>query len=543
MKNIFKQYISRFAAFVFALSFIVSCGTDDLDIATSAGDEEMNYTYKMVLNGGLQSFDDAVNRSATATWENNDSVYLVFVDADGVVVKGWAVYNSSLEIWTVSASRAISDVVSSTCNVYYFDSKTAAKNDVITLSASSVVYAATAATYSKNGEYIEVNATLSPQTGRVRFKGDAGDSFTISGFDYFSQFNHAEGSLITSAFQGNVTIGEDGFSPFYYGVFSGSTRYLELRRGSNEYKTICKEAVLAPGKSGYYNVPDSENLYGWTLERNEATPSKLHVGCYVGQTYTSIQTEINADTEYTDYCRMDLTPGESENECNFNIYNLNILGIDIDNINISRLGLIPQGDDNYLFAEKAPIDVLFGSTTVAVSINADKSYIKGDSIVVYVDGTIKNLGNMPCHILFKGDKVMPALGITQNITGNLYVDGIRMNTTQKLNISKSALGYCSYDMTFEDITIGTQEFGDFVFSTTAIGYLDNSIIIANAKNIKISNEWTVSLRSAACTWLHDVLTLEFDVLDASDKILHTIKFVGSATTPEKDVNATSILNY
>ncbi len=260
--------------------------------------------------------------------------------------------------------------------------------------------------------------------------------------------------------------------------------------------------------------------------------AQLISGAYEGQLYISLYTEVNEETEYIDFSKIDLSTGTTEGNCNFALYNFGFSGMNLGNIELTELGISQEGN-KFLFAEKAPIEVNFVEAGIyaTAAINAEQSYIKGDSAVVYVDVVWVD-AECPIYVLFKGRKITPAQDIATGVSGSLSVDGVEVNANQKITFSESALGVCSYDMTFEGLTIAEKELGDFTFAATAMGYIDANFIIGNPTLITTDDgEWTITLKSAACSWAENVLTLEIEVRDASDMLLHSVKFVGTSSTP------------
>ncbi len=271
------------------------------------------------------------------------------------------------------------------------------------------------------------------------------------------------------------------------------------------------------------------------------TLEQLISGAYEGQLYISLFVEVNEETESIDFSKIDLTKGATAGNCNFALYNFGFSGMNLGNIELTELGINQEGD-KIVFAEKAPIDINFveAGINATAAINAEKSYIKGDSAVVYVDVVWVD-AEAPIYVLFKGRKLAAAQNMPTGVSGKLFVDGAEVNAAQQISFAESALGLCSYDMTFGGLTIAGKSLGDFTFAATALGYIDADFVIGNPSLITTDDgEWTIVLKSAACTWAENVLTLEIEVRDAADALLHSVKFVGSANTPVNGIESAAV---
>ncbi len=275
----------------------------------------------------------------------------------------------------------------------------------------------------------------------------------------------------------------------------------------------------------------------------QTTAAEL-AGAYEGQLYIALEEEITAETEAIDYSKVDLSEGNG-GAVDFALYNFGFLNMNLGNIELKELS-ISDNDGKVVFGEKAPVEIVFNTTPVieaTAAINAEKSYVKGDSIVVYVDVIwTNNVPAMPINVLFKGVKMQSA--DLENVTGDLFVDNKAEAAIANMNVrfEASALGACSYDLVLEGVKIGEADWGNLTFPATTIGFVGENLVIGNINGVertfvKIVNDKEIEdyeiakLNSAACSWKNDELTLVFEIYDSADQLAHTAKFVSKTATP------------
>ncbi len=274
----------------------------------------------------------------------------------------------------------------------------------------------------------------------------------------------------------------------------------------------------------------------------QTTPAEL-AGAYEGQLYIALDEEITAETEAIDYSKVDLGEGK-DGSVDFALYNFGFLNMNLGNIELKELS-ISDSDGKTLFGQKDPVAVNFVSYGIeaTAAINAAKSYVTGDSIVVYVDVVwTNNDPAMPINVLFKGKKMQSAE--LENVTGDLFVDNKAEVAIANMNVrfETSVLGACSYDLVLEGVKIGEADWGNLTFPATTIGFVGENLVIGNPNGVertfvKIVNDKEIEdyeiakLNSAACSWKNDELTLVFDIYDSADQLAHTAKFVSKTTSP------------
>ena len=269
--NTFKLF-SNTALLLLAGLLSAACSADEeLDNQPQEPPVRELHTARMVLEGGRADFDDAAgpaSRATTATWQDGDKVFMQFT-AGTERVDGVAVYQAASDEWNVQYYGAIPSGTEAACEAYFFESPAAVTATQVTLGSTSAVYADKAATYRLEQGEMRVTARLTPQTGRFRFKGEAGAAFTAYGFKNYTQYSIADNGLTAADCTVSGTIGSDGYSPYYYGYFAeGAEKDLYVEDWTNMllFTKTLSENALALGRSGYLNLPTLESRSGWTME-------------------------------------------------------------------------------------------------------------------------------------------------------------------------------------------------------------------------------------------------------------------------------------
>ncbi len=255
------------AALLVAAWGIMGCGSDvDYDEFQEITQPDTGRVWqqcRLELDLEVEPFDGRSTRSAG--WQDADEVYLVFSGTEESV-EGKAVYDATEGTWTLHYYGTLSNTTSSSCKAYYFDGAYTLNSaeTAVTLTPNVAVYADASATYTKSGRDIKVKATLKPQTGRIRFKGAAGTQFTVSGISAYASYTLAGGAFTNNRTDISLTVGQDGYTPYVYGIMPETDRNMEVSYDENKiFRSYCEDYVLEVGKSGYMELPTDEKHNGW----------------------------------------------------------------------------------------------------------------------------------------------------------------------------------------------------------------------------------------------------------------------------------------
>lgn len=253
-----------------AVLFATSCGHKeeyDMNVEnTLPTDESMSFYATMQLDGGLIGFDNATRGSDD--WEHDDRIYLQF-SVGSSTVDGVAIYDATTQEWNVQYHGTITSGEETKCEAYYFENTGEATRLTVDLNEHSAIYVDKSATYLFDGSVLKVSASLTPMTGRIRFKGDGTESYRFSGISYYNTYNITTNSFATAELNLHSSkTNTDGYSDYYYGFFADeSNKYICFDDYANcvSYTRSLGEQALAVGRSGYLNIPTISNFNAWNL--------------------------------------------------------------------------------------------------------------------------------------------------------------------------------------------------------------------------------------------------------------------------------------
>lgn len=251
-----------------AMSLFTACQSDDAYWQEPIPQQsETVHTATLVFDGGIERFDGNATTRASTTWASGDKVYLQFTNSDEQRVKGVAVYNSSSDQWAMTYEGTLTSGEEAKCEAYYFENPTASNSVTIQLSPQSAPFADRNAKYIMEDGVVTVTAQLTPMTGRVRFKGTAGQTVNCAGMKSYESYSVTGNTFTQQVVNSALTIGDDGYTPYVYTMFFDATkRQLTVDADkSNYYRKSFGANVLAQGKSGYIDLPTKAEPKGWSL--------------------------------------------------------------------------------------------------------------------------------------------------------------------------------------------------------------------------------------------------------------------------------------
>ena len=222
----------------------------------------------MVFDCDITSYDGTTRATTASAWENGDIVYLYFRGNNSAY--GQAEYISSSKKWKVTCDKALAEATNNSCYVWFGKGINPKENGGYKYyNYMTEAYHATNGqyTYTNNGIYI--NATLAPKGWRLRFKGTAGTQIRISGpniyYELYETSNYSSGFY---AYSGSIelTVKSDGYTDYFIGSTSTSTTSINLINYTTgeAYTRYFDDNTLKSGESGYFTLPTSSNLRGWT---------------------------------------------------------------------------------------------------------------------------------------------------------------------------------------------------------------------------------------------------------------------------------------
>ena len=273
-----------------AISVLAFCACASDDIEAPITESQTEHVVPMILNVTRERFDDEPQTRGEYTdeWEDGATLYVKLQDSSGnTYVPNWssgtATYVKAIDAWSLKYKGIVIQDNLAHCSVYYLVNSDSVIDDVVYLSPNTAVYLDSMATYRFEKGQIIINATLKPQTGRVRFKGEPGSTIIVGGLSFYYKYNHQEGKLsqTSSIFlsQATQTVLQTGYTPYIYGkpadanekqfkVFDSPTQY---------YSHSFSSPVMDNGKSGYLQLPEENSHEGWTIQNQQYNDDEIRM--------------------------------------------------------------------------------------------------------------------------------------------------------------------------------------------------------------------------------------------------------------------------
>lgn len=298
-----------------ALFMSVSCTSDDMMenlVEQPTGEERAPKRAVMNLQGGVIPFDAAATRSESEDWTDGAKVYLQFTVGTSRI-DGIAVYDADAVSWTVEYYGELAECGETKCEAYYFENTGEADHLGVALNEHSIIYADKAGAYMFEDNTLTVIANLVPMTGRIRFKGEAAETYTFTGIKHYTGYDIRTNSFTETQKEYNGTVPTDGYTPYYYGRFVDETKKtiaFDDNRHNMTYAKTLNENALAVGRSGCLNIPTLNSRSGWTVVSGEDfTVSgvkfrmvKVHKGTFsMGSTVDSNEKPVHSVTFSNSY--------------------------------------------------------------------------------------------------------------------------------------------------------------------------------------------------------------------------------------------------
>ncbi|MBR1448293.1 MAG: SUMF1/EgtB/PvdO family nonheme iron enzyme [Prevotella sp.] len=258
----------------FLFSMLAACTlmlggcTNDIEelITEPADDGQTLHTAILEFNGGIDRFEGQT-RAVASDWADGARLYIQYTTTSGRV-DGAATYSQSTGQWEVQYYGTITRGQTAKCEVYYFDNPQTTSLTSVTLSAQSAVFSDNQASYLYEDGVVKLSAHLKPLTGRLRFRGTAGQQVSFSGLSWYTAYSIIDNTLSTQATDMTLTVGNDGYTPYVYASFAKPyLRQITVDSGDEDYafRKTFDDSVLATGKSGFLDIPTMTSRNGWQL--------------------------------------------------------------------------------------------------------------------------------------------------------------------------------------------------------------------------------------------------------------------------------------
>ena len=270
--NLFHTLILVLAVLLLSTAWS-ACDNDSPADVPAAGYGPHVYTLKLLAD--RPTFDGA--HRARLTWDDGAQVYLRLTDGATAVI-AIATYSANTDTWQVVTQKPLSGTQGA-CQAYFFERPTAMNATAVTLTTASVCYGDTLAAYEVNEDLLAVRAHMTPLTGRLRLRGEAGRTFSVSGLAALTKYQVVAGTFVATAQKLQGTVGSDGYSDYYHVRFADATAALVVDHTATAcFRRTFTPDVLAAGTSGFITLPTAADPGAWTLvNRQNLLPITLPV--------------------------------------------------------------------------------------------------------------------------------------------------------------------------------------------------------------------------------------------------------------------------
>jgi len=260
-----------FMAFSFATMTLASCSNEMKELLDAQDEQIVSqdsvFTYDMYFDSEITSYDGTTRATTASDWEDGDIVYIHFYGANDVI--GKAEYISSSNKWRVICDKALAEVTTNYCELCFGKGVNPKYNNIdghIYYDYMTEVYRSFNGQYTYTNSGIYINASLRPhQCWRLRFMGAVGTQIRVNGTWVYNQL-HTEVGATISMQSIELIVRSDGYTDYFVGYSDSYTTSIRLINNTTgeAYTRYFDENTLKYGESGYFTIPTSSNMRGWT---------------------------------------------------------------------------------------------------------------------------------------------------------------------------------------------------------------------------------------------------------------------------------------
>ena len=286
------------------IALLVACTGPEVEV--SGTDESGRKVCPMTFNCDVNGFDNVLLKAparantSSETWEEGDQVYISFYDGN-TIIPGEATY-SETNGWQVSYDGFLPTGTGLKCAVHYFENAIASNISVVKIGHQTAIYEALDGQYAYDGTAITVAATLTPKTGRIRFKGTHNTLIRFTGITHYASFSPAVNTFSTNTGLLSTTVGTDGFTPYIYGYYSNEENTIAMVGPDFAFTRDFPANSLDAGASGYAAIPTESSHNDWRkglyIKVNGVECRLLPVKGYSGGFFLLGETEITEEFYY-----------------------------------------------------------------------------------------------------------------------------------------------------------------------------------------------------------------------------------------------------
>ena len=311
MKKMKQHNIYTLFAFGAIACLLAACSLEEAVLDNPI--EELQ-TYTLYLDADVPNFDavrESETRASGNSWEDGDVIYVAYSNGGSKVVSN-ATYKSSLGAFEFS-SVTLNAMSDASCSVYYFRGGTfSVTGNTVSMDKFTAIFTDTSAKYTCSGNTITLSAAFKPYTWRLCFKGLATTQVklkAVSNIRYNTSLNLSTGSFSTKADSVNLLVQSDGYTPYVYGQFTGTSNTVQVKVGGTYYSRTHSSSKLAIGQSGYFTVPTTGNHANWSTSRDTSGFEYVDLGLPSGTLWAKCNVGAFSEEEYGDFYAWGETSG------------------------------------------------------------------------------------------------------------------------------------------------------------------------------------------------------------------------------------------
>ena len=250
-------------------TMLVSCSQQEDIIEVEDISAKGEVVYNLHMDCSAPTYDEDNTTRGATSWTEGSVVYLIFKNG----VTGTATYSDGK--WMLKASSSLGTTSDQKCTAAYVENPISVGGQTVQMNAGSVLYKGDG-TYTVAYSEIYVKVVLSPETWRLRFKGNNGTKISLPGnnndivYSNYIQFS----SLLTSGTGADVslTVNSNNYTDYIHGEFvnknGNNTLYIiNETEGVEYYRDNISGNMLSAGKGGYLTIPtmDTYSSLGWEM--------------------------------------------------------------------------------------------------------------------------------------------------------------------------------------------------------------------------------------------------------------------------------------
>lgn len=298
-----KKILTRLSVWLLMLIPLLSGCSNEESLVKPDTESQGMHSCKVYMNVVRDHYSNEGDKRGALTWKEGDCIY-VTIQTPGTLIQGKVVCEEDND-WTLYYEGILPNGTY-TGRACYINTAATSDKDALAFSALSAVYVDNQMQCNRTSEGVWIDAMLRPQTGRIRFHGQVGETFNLSGVWHYSKYNIPDGTLKESTSPVTLTVGADGFTPYCYCSLPQTSRTLSVAYSNYLFSTTCDHPILDAGQAGYMELPTQDKHNGWkmtTISRpTVGSVTAMSIGTRTATLSASIISDGNAEVSDCGFC-------------------------------------------------------------------------------------------------------------------------------------------------------------------------------------------------------------------------------------------------